>query len=355
MKMGMMHKVFIVLIAVIGVASAETGGYLFLQEDLGAKSFGMGSAFTSVCDDLNSVSINPAGLSYFCAPEISAVYKKDIMDFYSSSVYCAVPLGKLGVAGFGLLLNDLGSLEINYLDGTSETVSAMRNWVGSASYGLNVLDVLSLGVNAKVIRSTFIGRYTAYAYAADLGLLFRTTNSKFSMGLSAQNIGTNITYLTEGESLPFIIRTGVSYRARETQDDSWLLAVDASYLDGKLRYNAGIECELLRMIALRAGYKIGYDPDSLTLGLGFKLAGIKIDYGYSVLGNLDSMQTVSMSYGFGPVSDFDKAKAYYDKGMKEKALSLFKNVKIRDSNYSEAQQYISNIETERPRIIKFAR
>lgn len=329
------------------VSFAQTSGANFLLEDSNTKSFSMGSAFTAYSDNQNSLNINPAGLGFMVTPCISADYKKNLVDGFNSSIFFAIPMKNSGVFGCGFTLFDLGSIEINYLDGTSETVKAMQSWTANIGYSVGLCDDFSLGLNLKYIKSTLADRYTGTAFAADFGLLYRTVNSAFSYGLAFQNVGTKLTYVSEGDVLPFTIRTGFAVKVRDASTDSWLITADAVYYDSKLRYNAGVECNLFKMVAIRAGYKLGYAPDTLSFGAGFNISQINIDYAYSMLGGMDNVQMFTVSYAFGGQSDYDIAKGYYDRGMKERALLLFKDIKKDTTNYDTASKYVADIEKEK--------
>ncbi|OGF47576.1 MAG: hypothetical protein A2231_03645 [Candidatus Firestonebacteria bacterium RIFOXYA2_FULL_40_8] len=289
----------------IKTSFADINGASFLSEDIGAKSFGMGSASTAIADGPCGLVVNPAGISCFISPEISANYKKNIMDGFNSSIFCVLPIMGAGVLGTGVALYDQGSIEINYLDGTSETIKAMQNWVFNLGYGVNIVNELSVGVNLKAISSTLANIYSATAFASDFGVLYRTWGSSLSLGVSLQNIGTKLTYISDGDPLPLTLRAGIGYKFRETDIDSWLISGDIIRC-GRYRANIGLECVLFKILSIRAGYKFRYDPDSLTLGLGFNVSQIKVDYAYSVLGGLDNIHMFSISYAFDTVKQPEK-------------------------------------------------
>ena len=161
---------YILLLCLFRCSSfAFNSGAAFLSEDTDAKSFSMGSAFTAICDNPNSIVINPAGLGYSLNSEMSLDYKKNLLDGYNSSAFLTLPLKKIGTLGFGIGLYDLGSVEINYLDGTSETVNAMQSWVFNLGFGMNLSDEIVTGLNLKYITSVLASKYNARAFAVDLG------------------------------------------------------------------------------------------------------------------------------------------------------------------------------------------
>lgn len=53
------------------------------------------------------------------------------------------------------------------------------------------------------------------------------------------------------------------------------------------------------LIALRVGYKIGYDLDNLTFSLGIKLRNLFFDYTLSLMSRLNSTHHIGLTYKLG--------------------------------------------------------
>lgn len=343
-------KIYLIVVLISTIATninADISSANFLKEETGARSLGMGSAFCAVSDDTNNVLVNPAGLNLILFPEISAMYRSGLIDSYYSFIAYAQPFLNGGVVEFSFLLYEGGNIEIINLDETSQTLKAEEDWVFTVGYGNNISETLLYGINLKAIGSNLVQQYNANAYAADIGLLFRSVDSSISLGASLQNIGTKMTYDSVGEPLPFTVRMGVAYKLRDTNTDSWLLAGDSLFLDNKFKYNFGLECSLFKNIFIRAGYKINYEPNYLTLGAGLNILQLQFDYAYASLGTLDSTHRISLTYKFDTASPVSVAEKYYEKGMSERALYLFKTIKKEDANYNSALKYIDDIEKEK--------
>lgn len=101
-------------------------------------------------------------------------------------------------------------------------------------------------------------------------------------------------YQDKRNSLPLIIKTGVSYRFNHLTAAADVIKTN----DGSLRENIGMEYTIGKLFSLRAGYKIGYDLDSWAFGLGFKLKWVDIDYGMAIMDVLDSTHRTSLTYYF---------------------------------------------------------
>ena len=50
--------------------------------------------------------------------------------------------------------------------------------------------------------------------------------------------------------------------------------------DGDVKTHLGIEFEYADLFALRAGYRMGWDNQNISVGFGAKIRGIRIDYAY---------------------------------------------------------------------------
>ena len=155
-----------------------------------------------------------------------------------------------------------------------------------------MFEKISMGVNYKVLRSTLVEEYTATTFAFDLGFLYK--QGKYSAGLSANNFGKDIKYDQEGDPLPSNVRLGGVYMLNSFSFNADII----KSTDNGITENLGAEYMLTSYIALRAGYKIGYDLESFTAGLGVHFSKYNLDYATCMMGELDSTHYVSLSMSF---------------------------------------------------------
>ncbi|MFH1260284.1 MAG: PorV/PorQ family protein [Elusimicrobiota bacterium] len=332
----MRNKIALVMLSLflisqlLGLAYAGTGkvGGLFLREDIGARPIGMGSAFTAVADDSSGPNANPAGLDYIPYSELMMMYKKGFMDTYYGYLGCTVPLREKGTLGIGTMVFDGGNIDLNYLDGRTETVKMEQDRVTTIGYGhslsflpflQDVGEMFFLGTNFKLIQSALGEKYTANTYAGDVGLIFRTIDKRTSLGVALQNYGPGLKYNTEKEKLPTSLRAGLGLIIAEWPGSSLLSAIDYLQTNGETaKINLGLEYWFLNNIALRAGYKLGYNPNILTLGLGFFLFRTQLDYGF-VPSVIDPTHRISLTVKFGSPERTELSKKYEEKGMHSRA------------------------------------
>ena len=309
-------------------AGIGTVGGLFLQEDVSARTLGMGSAFTAVSDDSNGMYSNPAGLDYVPYPEATMMYRQGFLDTYCGSVNYLQPLMGKGTLAIGIMKFDGGNIELKYLDGRVETVKMEQDMVTTIGYGHNLTflhlpasfgEKIFLGANVKFIQSTLGGIYNANTSAVDFGVLYRTIEGKFSVGLSMQNFGTGLKYRNTADQLPTTTKLGIAYRSMEWSENSVITAIDLiQTINEPMKTNLGIEWRFSKMFALRAGYKIGYAPNMLTFGFGFLTPQGQLDYSY-VSSMINPTQRFSYTFKFGSLDRPKIAKRYEEKGMYEKA------------------------------------
>ncbi|MFH1259004.1 MAG: PorV/PorQ family protein [Elusimicrobiota bacterium] len=335
----MRNKIILIILTLfligqsLGLTYAGTGkvGGLFLREDIGARPLGMGSAFTAVADDSSGLNANPGGLDYIPYPELMMMYKKGFMDTYYGYLGCTVPFRQKGTLGIGTMVFDGGDIDLNYLDGRTETVKMEQDRVTTIGYGhslsflpfpQSVGEMFFLGANFKFIQSTLGEKYTANTYAGDLGFIFRTIDKKISLGLALQNYGPGLKYRSVQEKLPTNIRAGLGVVVKEWTESNLLAAADYIQTNGETaKINLGMEYWFLKSVALRAGYKLGYNPNIYTLGLGFFLFRTKLDYGF-VSSVIDPTHRISLTVKFGSPDKTELAKKYDEKRMHSRAEYL---------------------------------
>ena len=308
----------LLLIPVLCNAGVGTTGGVFLEDSVGARPYGMGSAFSAIADDANSIYSNPAGFHYLAYPEITTMYNKALMDTSLSYIGYIEPYQNIGTFSGSFLLFNGGDIELNYLDGTSEEVKAGQDWAVTLGYGRPIgnSEIFLGGANVKFIRSTLVNKYSATAIAFDAGLLYRTIDNSLSLSLAFQNLGMKLKYKNIGDSLPFTAKFGAAYRILELEEHSVLLAGDFSLNSAK--ENIGVEYWLMQMFALRLGAKLGYEPNSWTIGIGINAFSGELDYGYSPMID-ETTHRISLSFKFGSTDRVTLAQKYEEKGMYERA------------------------------------
>jgi hypothetical protein len=219
-------------------------------------------------------------------------------------------LGDFGAAGASIQYFSAGSIAQtqNYQSLGSFNPYDLAVSLGYAytvkDVGLEVLDGFSLGFAAKYIRSEIAT--AASAEAVDLGVLSPAyLDDRLRLALTADNLGTSLTFDQVSEPLPFALKTGGAFQVTK----EWLTTVDVGFPQGSYPYFAvGTEYWLMDgqswRLALRAGYSSytlnsidGFSGASIGFGLGNK--NLEMDYAFVPYGGLGQAQRISLSCHFG--------------------------------------------------------
>ncbi len=249
--------VFVLSILFMGLLNAQDLNFT----GNGARSAGMGNAFTGVADDATAMSWNSAGLTQLYAMEASAVtrfgfgsIKLDGWDdapaidlksrFQINFLSFAMPfkVGSMTLVG-GIAyrtLFDFNNEVIYHFDSGDETYK-YEGAVGAITpaIGIKINDMISVGAALNIYTgsskysetyqndpsSDYTGAKESYSGSGlDIGVLIKPTD-KFSIGGNF-NLPNKLKYESEGNSdelkVPLFYSVGVGYRAT----DQLLIAVD---------------------------------------------------------------------------------------------------------------------------------
>jgi hypothetical protein len=301
-------------------AQSEAGGASTLISP-SARADGMGRAHTAIANDANAIWWNPGGLAFIRGHDIALTYTQLVPDL-ADDVNWSYPAYAQHVEGWGGIGASIAYLSYGKSESTDEEGNVTGEFtsyelVPGIAYGTELMDNLGFGVTLKLVRVDLApgaltldnkeGRGTTFA--ADLGGMLKVPRWKASFGAALSNLGPNIAYIDEEQSDPLgrNIRIGAAYAPFETEAHRLLLAADATrYLLPQRTlavdvWNAGVEYEFNRLLALRAGYIS--DPRGTvtdwTFGLGLNYRGIRIDYASAPQSEfLDRVNRFSVGYHF---------------------------------------------------------
>lgn len=318
----MFHKKHALIIGVAGIIlvlfgfvsvsfSAEIDAAPYLRMGAGARSLGMGGAFTAVADDATSIVLNPAGLSNING-DLSLTLYTAKMDFERKYNFLGITknLGSAGAIGFAW--TSAGVDAIPYYDNDGKEHSDKRfnyaDHVSTLAYGYGLSDVgVSLGAALKIIRSTFDfeGAEDTIGFGGlDIGVLGHAFAGTASYGLAIRNLGGKV---GEG-TVPMAFDIGVAFKLLKNDDHEAMLALDLEHEiinlpESTTGIRLGAEYWLKNVLAIRAGGKHTGDRRSLFGGFGVRVAGLQIDYAFKPTDDTiyqlgGSSHFVSLSYGY---------------------------------------------------------
>ncbi|OGS21679.1 MAG: hypothetical protein A2252_11785 [Elusimicrobia bacterium RIFOXYA2_FULL_39_19] len=274
-----------------------------LSHGMGARPMGMGDAYTAVSDDVNGVLWNPAALSTIKTPELGTMLNQGLIDSKDYFFGYVKPSKRSNNAyGVSVTMLDGGNFEFNSPLRISKTLKAQSDTAVSWSYSTKYKSfkdwTLRYGLSFKFLSTTLVEQYSSHCYAFDLGLLMQNKKN-ISFGMLFQNLGTPVQYLYRAEPIPKNIRLGVSYKGGD-YFNSYVTSVEAvnPIVEGSVKIHMGVEYWYAKLIAVRFGYKTGYDLDSMAYGIGFNVKGYQFDYANNAMGELGNTSKISLTMRF---------------------------------------------------------
>lgn len=280
-------------------AQQLTSGADFLKIDSGARSQGMGGAFTAVADDVNALTWNPAGLALLSHPEIGYLRMIYVSDIAYNFGGVAVPIrdGE-NTMGVGAAVINLGTPAFDSTLGLAPAVSAGDN-AFSFSFAYRFKDIVAIGGTAKYILRGVAG-FNAASFGGDAGVLVTPTD-RLRIGVGVFHFGQSVQFVSEADPLPTTARLGLAYEVLKVPYHSFLVTVDNSFQFQSQSYQGGAGGEYWydHTLALRGGFTGDAYQQHWTAGVGVNLKVAELDYAYAPLGTLGDTHRMSLIIRLG--------------------------------------------------------
>lgn len=276
-----------------------TSGLTFLKLGAGARAIGLGGAYTAVGGDASSIYWNPAGtvdVENIDIVLMHAEWFEGIRYEYLGGVRSDGEQA-FGVAMTGLYMDDLERRE----GPTAEPIGhfGVFDFALAGTYGRMVTEYLDIGVGAKYLFEK-IDDETTGGLAVDLGAQYMIPGLPgVTAGAAVQNIGPRMKFIEEEFDLPLTYRVGAALEAPVDAFKGELLITGDAVIpnDGDTKYHFGLEFEFLEVLALRFGYRTGWDNQNVAMGMGANIRNFSFDYAYVPFYS-DLGDTHRLSFGF---------------------------------------------------------
>lgn len=306
----MNKAIFLALIAAAGPLMAETfaagsAAAPWLKLPNSARSAAMGEAVVAVADDVNSLSVNPAGLSSLNGMQASLLHHAYVVDSSIEHAAFGMSLDAGSAMALGIDYLNFGSVDKYTVDAVTGALKANGTMnptamAVNAAYGRSLAGI-GLGLNVKMVSQSLDGSSSSSAFGADLGALWhRSGKGGFSAGLALQNLGSQL----EGASLPMNVKAGGSYTLGVSEgSNAMLFAVDANIPSadtGASSVSLGAEFAGGSLWALRGGYKVAGNGGAggFCAGAGLSYSIATIDYAFVSQGVLGNSSEISLTFKF---------------------------------------------------------
>ena len=289
-----------VLLAPVCFAGVNAAPHLGMGS--GARSLGLGGAFTAVADDATSTIWNPAGLPAVDDLTITLSSAPMSMDRRHSFIGLIKNVGKggLGVSVVNAGVDDIAGRDAN--DKPTGSFGYNSN-AFALSYG-HLLGPVSVGASARMYMDSFGDHSSTSGFAgADVGLLGGNRARTFSYGIAARNLGGAI----GDNELPIIVAGGLAYRVLHKHVATFSVDVQHQVIElpeSATSLHIGTEYLIANTFAIRGGSRLTTDRAQFFVGFGASVGGLQLDYALkaiesSVYDDIDGgTHFVSLSYSY---------------------------------------------------------
>ncbi|MBI4425884.1 MAG: hypothetical protein HY554_19295 [Elusimicrobia bacterium] len=323
-------------------AGRNTSEFLSLRPS--ARALGLADSFGPVAEGPDAAFFNPAGLAALRAPAFAYTRNEYLRMFHHDYYALAAPFSRLdgGVAFSASILTqdtlplvDKDGVAFGYFRPHSEAFSlaygrtlhgggevapeadAPSTWSlpGTVRARVRPHDPWKAGLAFGAALKAVYERYynvRGNALAADLGFLWRPeTVGGLSLSAAGRNLGGPMKFAHEKPNLPGELSVGAAYDARLRERHRFLPVLEL-HLPYYGEASAGLALEYSVQwveTGVRLSYRAGYDTHAvydnellagLTVGLGFQVDALSVDFGFQPQGALGDSFRMSLGWAFGP-------------------------------------------------------
>jgi hypothetical protein len=279
-----------------------------LKIGVGARAAAMGDAYVAIADDGTAVYWNPAGIARLSGQTLTlnhTALPASILFDQGAWVFGTKWFpGMIGV-NFRALTMSRDVVRTTYLpEGTGETFDA-GEWAFGLSYGRSLTDKFSAGLSLNYVQ-TGLADVTGKSTTFDFGTLYDVGVLGAKIGMSIQNIGSDMTFIEDKVKMPVFFRVGGSAQLIERGESRLITVAEFTHpSDNSEKVNWGGEYAFHDYLFLRGGYKFNYDTEGLTAGFGVKFpltltrsSVARVDYAFQDSKFLSDVHRVSLNVSF---------------------------------------------------------
>jgi hypothetical protein len=291
------------------VSNSGTAGYSFLNIPVGARASAMGQAFTSVPNDIQGITYNPACLATMVASQATFQQLNYVEDVTQQELAFG-HAGREQEFSWGAVAN---YLRVGGIDRTAATLSpsgdgfteqgefSTYDLMTEVSLAGQLMEGLSIGTSLKFLRES-LADASSDAGALDLGVFYQGNEERtWNVGAALQNAGFAGKFADAAVKLPLTFRVGLSGQPFA----QWLLAADyVQRVDTNGAFDVGAEVTPMKYLSLRIGYSYPLiRPDlgglaEFSAGVGLRVGSTSLDYAFVPLGDLGLTHHVSLNFRF---------------------------------------------------------
>lgn len=247
----------------------------FLKIGQGARAEGMGGAYTAIADDISASFFNPAGLGHIESFAYTLNYTRWLAD---SKLFSGALAFNAGFGVIGLNIISFAAQEFEVTTPTAPWGTGTRAQVGDiaigASFTKRLTDKLMLGGQVRWIQEDlYLVKVSNFDFS--IGTFFYTGFKSTRMAMSFQNLGPNVKTVPGGETygMPVLFNVGAAMEVWGEQGSQSYVTLAGEHqfvTDYKPVNRVGVEAWFMNAVALRAGYRTGFELENWSVGAGLK-------------------------------------------------------------------------------------
>lgn len=297
-------------------AEGEVNAMPHLRLGAGARSIGLGGAFTAIAEDATATVWNPAGLG--SAADLSLNFSTQRLSLDRSHNFIAITktLGTIGAVG--LAATNFGVSDYSLYDASGDYGGKADYSTNaySLSYGIAVGD-FNVGLTGRMLSDNFgvdsVENQSGFG-GVDIGLMGHALHidvdemqvPTFHFGIVAKYLGASIGEAT----VPMVVNVGVAYDLYMGNVVTFSADIENEFvnlIESAFSMRGGVEYRLMNIksteFAIRAGMRASRDIQNLYGGFGVNVAGLQVDYAIqdgmsSGINGDGSTHYVSVSYTY---------------------------------------------------------
>ncbi|MCB5252763.1 MAG: hypothetical protein RBR69_03110 [Candidatus Cloacimonadaceae bacterium] len=278
----------IILLSLILIPCAMLLG-IYGDYQSSARARGMGGAFVSVANDMNTIFFNPAGLADL---DYEAKVGFSQLNGEKFSEYKTLALGAKLPKNFGTL-----GLGVRMLDVDFEDYSLMGEQIWSLSHGItlqkDIHSTINFGYNLNYYNLKFDDDDDSDdAFGFDLGVT-ALLHTRTKLGFAITNLGQAKMGFENQLDLPSSLALGISYMPYDGVTTSIEAKKDFAE---ETEFMGGVEAQLFEPLYLRFG--VHQNPATYSAGATFVLEGVSLDYAFTYHSVLNPTHYLNLGYKF---------------------------------------------------------
>jgi hypothetical protein len=277
-----------ILLFVLFLISTVALSAIFDDYQPSARARAMGDAYASVSDDAGGVFYNPAGIGLgMNGVQIgfSNLYNQEFSQLKTAAVIYT-PSFNIGTIGFGIQNFDVNFEDTNLMEEGTYT------FAHSITLVKDIHSQVIVGYTANLYHEDMAGYGSESAFGFGIGGL-AVLHQRTRIGFFATNLNSPDMGKDDDAKLPKRLDAGISYIPYEGVTTSIDLKQDYAHAT---EIHGGVEVKIIPMFALRFG--VHNNPSVYSIGAGFDVQNIQLDYSYMVHAVLDATHQFSVGYQF---------------------------------------------------------